>query len=81
MRTIFILVSQLKIDNRNIKKNKKLFKLNDNLSKALTIVNRHKYEASIREWDNAIKVDPNNELLWNNKGVSLVRLGDLKKAI
>ena len=45
------------------------------------IVNQEKYENSVREWDEAIKQNPENEVLWNNKGVSLVRLGRVKEAI
>jgi tetratricopeptide (TPR) repeat protein len=80
VKIIFLLISQLRDEHLSNRKNKKLFDPGE-LPSRLTIVNRKKYEASVRAWENAIKDDPNNELLWNNKGVSLVRLGELKEAI
>ena len=81
MRLIVFLILQLKMEPRKLKKKKHLFDTQEGIQARLTIVNRRKYEASVREWENAIKTDPDNEVLWNNKGVSLVRLGELKKAI
>ena len=45
------------------------------------LANRNKYEKALESFDNAIKIDPRNDLAWGDKGLILDKLTRLDESL
>jgi Flp pilus assembly protein TadD len=48
--------------------------------KGAALENQGQYDAAIKAFDEAIKLDPNDAMAWNNKGAALEALGKTTEA-
>lgn len=62
-------------------KNKRFKKIDDIISKGISVLRSGYCDSAIDYFNQALKIDSKNISVWNNKGVCLIRMGRYQEAI
>ena len=74
-------ISEIEVNNKEIQKHEIQEESKDYLIKGNSFFSKRKYDQAIDYFDISLRIDGQNNIAWNNKGLALARMGKIDESL